>query len=76
MFEVKFFNSSNDSETIVNQKFNTFIDAQKWAEDCEYDYQDIAIDDSGNEYWKTIYRYYNPEDREAYTSYEVKEIIN
>jgi hypothetical protein len=76
MFEIQFFNSSNDTETIVEKKFSSFIDAQKWAEDCGYDYQDIAIDDNGNEYWQTFYRYYNPEDRETYTSYEVNEIIN
>ena len=54
-YEVLFFSSINDNETIVKQKFDTAIDANKWADDCEYNYQDIAIDD----YWKTYYRYYN-----------------
>lgn len=72
-YEVLFFSSINDNETIVKQKFDTAIDANKWADDCEYNYQDIAIDKDGNDYWKTYYRYYNPEDKESYTSYEVRE---
>ena len=71
-YQVVFFSSINDEEVIVKQQFNSTIEASKWADDCEYSYSDIAIDDLGNDYWKTFYRYYNPEDKEIYTSYEVK----
>jgi hypothetical protein len=73
-YEVVFFSSINEEETTVKQKFDSITDANKWATEYEYDYQDIAIDDDGNDYWKTFYRYFNPEDRESYTSYEVKEL--
>ena len=46
---------------------------KKWAIELEYDFQDIAIDENGNDYWKTFYRYYNPEDREIYFGYSVRE---
>jgi hypothetical protein len=75
-YEVIFFSSSDDNEVIVKQKFDSFNDANKWASDCEYNYNDIAIDEEGNDYWKTFYRYYNPEDKENYSSYEVKECIS
>lgn len=73
MYEIIFTDSNNDNETIVKQKFNSIIDANKWADELEYNYQDIAIDENGNDYWKTFYRYYNPEDKESYTNYEVRE---
>lgn len=72
-YTVIFFSSISDEEVIVKQQFDSIADANKYANDCEYNYQDIAIDDNGNDYWKTFYRYYNPEDKEIYTSYEVKE---
>ena len=74
-YQVVFFSSGGENETIVNEKFNSITEANKWADDCEYSYSDIAIDDLGNDYWKTFYRYYNPEDRESYTSYEIKEYL-
>ena len=73
-FEVIFYSSINEEETTVKQKFDSIVDANKWVTECEYNYQDIAIDDDGNDYWKTIYRYFNPEDKESYTSYEVKKL--
>ena len=73
-YEVIFYSSINEEEVIVKQKFDSIADADKWATGCEYEYQDIAIDDEGNDYWKTIYRYFNPEDKESYTSYEIKEL--
>lgn len=73
MYEVVFHDSNNDNQVVVKQKFCSVISANKWADDCEYNYQDIAIDDDGNDYWKTIYRYYNPEDKDNYSGYEVRE---
>ena len=64
-----------DNETVVNQKFDSFEDADKWAYDLQYDYNDIAIDDNGNDYWKTFYRYFNPEDKESYVSYNIQKCI-
>ena len=74
-YQVVFFSSISGEEVIVREKFNSTIEASKWADDCEYNYQDEAYDNEGNEYWKTFYRYYNLEDKEIYTSYEVKECL-
>lgn len=69
------FYDCGDNETIVTQKFNTKEEAEKWADELEFDFQDIAIDENGNDIWKTFYRYYNPEDKENnYTSYTVNEL--
>jgi len=71
-FEVVFYNDWN--EFVVNQKFDSEIDANKWANELEFDYQDIAIDKDGNDFWKTIYRYYNPEDKELYNGFYINKI--
>lgn len=71
-FEVVF-RDYGDNETIVNEKFDSFNEADKWANDLMCDYNDIAIDDDGNDYWKTYYRFFNPEDKESYVSYNVQE---
>jgi hypothetical protein len=70
------FTDYGDNEVIVEQKFNSEKEANDWAYDLEYDYQDEAIDDNGNEYWKTFYRYYNPEDKESYVNFEVRPFNN
>ena len=71
-YEVVFYDYSDD-EIVVEQKFDSRSDAEKFAIDCEYDYPDIAIDCNGNDYWDTFYRYRNPEDKETYFSYSVRE---
>jgi hypothetical protein len=71
-FEIVF-TAYGDTETIVKQKFDSFKEADQWANDKEYNYQDIAIDDDGNDYWKTFYRFYNPEDNDNYCHYEIRE---
>ena len=68
------FTDYGDNETIVEQKFDTYEEADKWAYDNQYEYQDEAYDNDGNEYWKTFYRYYNPEDKESYVSYDVQQV--
>ena len=75
LYEVVFYDYSCD-ETVVEQKFNSESDAEIWAIGLEYDFQDIAIDENGNDYWKTFYRYNNPEDNETYFSYSVREYKN
>ena len=74
-YQVVFFSSISGEEVIVREKFNSISEANKYANDCEYNYQDEAYDNEGNEYWKTFYRYYNLEDKEIYTSYEIKEYL-
>lgn len=72
-FQVIFYNSGMDDEIPVeNIRFNTKEEGEKWADALEYDYQDIAMDDDGNDYWKTFYRYYNPEDKQNYEGYDVR----
>ena len=72
-YEVIFFDYG-DEEIIVKQKFNSEKEAEDWADSLENEYTDIAIDDDGNDYWKTIYRYYNPEDKELYNGFYVNKI--
>jgi len=66
----------NHEETPVKQLFNSKEEAEKWADDYEYDYQDIAINDRGDDEWKTFYKFHNPEDKETYSGYEVKPVEN
>jgi hypothetical protein len=71
-FQVIFYDTTGD-EVPVKQSFNSKEEAEKWADDLEYDFNDIVIDDDGNDTWKTMYRYYNPEDKESnYTGYEIR----
>ena len=75
-YEIIFYSSINEEEIIVNEKFDSIRKANIWANKQEFNYNDIAIDENGNDYWETIYRYHNPENHENYTSYEVRECIN
>ena len=71
LFEVVF--NFNNEETVVKQKFNTEKDAKTWADDQEYEYQDIVINENGDDVYATIHKYYNPEDNDnTYTSYEIR----
>ena len=75
-YEIIFFSSITEEEIIIKQKFNTIPEANKWANELEFNYNGIAIDENGNDYWETYYRYHNPENHENYTSFEVRECIN
>jgi hypothetical protein len=50
-YQIVFFSSINDDEVIVREKFNSISEANKYANDCEYNYQDEAYDNEGNEYF-------------------------
>ena len=63
-----------DEDVVVDQKFYTRKEAQKFVDDCEYNYEDITSDNDGNDVWKTFYRWYNPEDDGQYKSYNIKMI--
>ena len=62
------------TETPVKQLFDSKEEAEKWADGMEYDFQDIVINDRGDDEWKTFYKFHNPEDKETYNGYEVKQI--
>ncbi len=72
-YEVVFFGYL-DEETAVNEKFESKSEAEDWAFGNEYSFNDIAMDSNGNDYWVTVYRYYNPEDEETYLGYSVNEL--
>jgi len=72
-YQVVFYGDGEDVP-YTEQYFDSKSDAEKWAMEMEYDYQDIAIDNNGNDYWKTFYRYYNPEDNENYDGYTVEPV--
>jgi hypothetical protein len=70
------FDEYDDGKVAVNQKFDTKKDAIDFVADCEYDFEDEVYDENGNEMWKTITRWYNPEDKETYFGYDIREISN
>ena len=74
MFQVIFYDDYDNEEVRYSKLFNTKSEADIFGISCEYDYQDIVLDADGNEYWKTFYRYYNPEDKESYNGYIIKEL--
>lgn len=64
------------TETPVKQLFDSKQEAEKWADGLEYDFQDIVINDRGDDEWKTFYKFHNPEDKETYNGYDVKPVEN
>lgn len=72
MFEVVFYDYGDEEMAVSFTQFQTAEQATDWADGCIFDYDDIAIDENGNDYWKTIYNYCNPEDNQVYVSYDVR----
>jgi hypothetical protein len=64
------------TDTPVKQLFDSKQEAERWADSVEYDYQDIIINDRGDDEWKTFYKFHNPEDKETYNGYDVKSVEN
>lgn len=64
------------TDTPVKQLFDSKQEAEKWADGLEYDFQDIVINDRGDDEWKTFYKFHNPEDKETYNGYDVKLVEN
>ncbi len=63
-------------ESPLNQLFDTKEEAEQFAYDQEYDFQDIVIID-GEDQWKTFYRFYNPENNQNdFLGFDVIEIKN
>ena len=60
-------------EVIVNEKFNTIKEAMGWVDWNEYSFQDIKLDENGDDYWATECRIFNPEDDETYYNYHLQE---
>ena len=73
MFAVVFYDYNHD-ETIVQQEFETELSANIWVDDCMYEDRDIDIDEDGYDFWRTFTKYYNPEDKESYFGYDIREI--
>ena len=55
----------------TEQYFNSKIEAEKWAEEKEWNDQVEFWGDDGPEY-KTEFYYHNPQDKQNYTGYEVR----
>jgi len=67
------FNYEHENFEPVKQLFNSEQEAKEWADAYEYDEQVESFDEDGNEYWKTQYRYFNPETKEnGFTGYEIE----
>jgi len=71
-YQVIFYDDYEDVP-YTEQYFNSKIEAEKWAEEQEFDEQDIKYNPTtmDDEYY-TKYSYYNPEDKQTYSGYEIK----
>ncbi len=70
MFKLEFIDCCDESTESV-ETFNTWDEADDFAIDLKYEYSDIAIDECGNDYWKTFTRYSYLGD--TYNSYSIIE---
>lgn len=62
-----------DEVPYTEQYFDSKIEAEKWAEELEFDEQDIRYNSqTGDDEYYTKYSYHNPQDKQNYAGYEVK----
>jgi hypothetical protein len=62
-------------ETPVKQLFNSEKEAEEWADNQEWEEDYYAYDDEkGGDYIEYRRRWFNPEDKENYYGYEIKQI--
>jgi len=71
-YQVIFYDDVEDVP-YTEQYFDSKIEAEKWAEEQEFDIQDIKYNPEtmGDEFY-TVYYYHNPQDKQNYEGYEVK----
>lgn len=73
-YQVVFWNINYD-EYPVKQLFNSEKEAEEWAENTSWEEEYYAYDEErGGDYLEHRTRYFNPEDKENYYGYEVKQI--
>jgi hypothetical protein len=61
----------------TEQYFDSKIEAEKWAEEMEFDEQDIRYNSqTGDDEYYTKYSYHNPQDKQNYSGYTVEPIID
>ena len=59
----------------TEQYFNSKIEAEKWAEEMEFDEQDIRYNpETGDDEYYTKYSYHNPQDKQNYSGYTVEPV--
>lgn len=74
-WQVIFYGDHGDDAPYTLEYWNSKIEAEKWAESHEYEYDDEWFNPVRHDYeFKTFYRFHNPEDKDSYTGYEVKKI--
>jgi hypothetical protein len=65
----------NYDEYPVKQLFNSEQEAEKWVENKEWEEDYYAYnEEKGGDYLEYRTRYFNPEDKENYYGYEIKQI--
>jgi hypothetical protein len=73
-YQVVFFDDYGDDDIpYTEQYFNSKIEAEKWAEEQEFEEQDIRYNSEtmDDEYY-TRYSYHNPQDKQNYPGYNVE----
>ena len=69
------FDDHGDEVPYTLETWTTKGEAEKWAEDREFEYEDEIYDPHKEDYvYKTFYKYHNPEDGQVYNGYEVRKI--
>jgi hypothetical protein len=69
------FDDGGDEVPYTLETWTTKKEAEDWAEDREFEYEDEIYDPSKQDYvYKTFYKYHNPEDGQVYTGYEVRKV--
>ena len=69
------FDDHGDEVPYTLETWTTKGEAEKWAEDREFEYEDEIYDPIKEDYvYKTFYKYHNPEDGQVYNGYEVRKI--
>jgi hypothetical protein len=71
-YQVIFYDESEDVP-YTEQYFDSKIEAEKWAEEQEFEEEDIKYNpETMDDEFYTGYSYHNPEDKQNYKGYDVK----
>ena len=69
------FDSGEDEVPYTLETWTSKKEAEKWAEDREFEYEDEVWDNIKQDYvWKTFHMYHNPEDGQPYHDCNIRKI--
>ena len=74
-WQVIFYDDNTGDVPYTIETFKSKKEAEDWAESHEFEYDDEWYNPRKDDYeFKTFTKYHNPEDKWAYSSFEVKKI--